>query len=207
MKCSYGCGGVAKHQLKNGKWCCKKSPNQCKIIRKKNSLSVLGIPNKNLKHPENERVIKCQYCDKKYGKAGIKTHEEHCYLNPNNKRLCPICKSPIKKYKVNKTCSSRCGALLTNITISEGKTKVNYRAVCFNAHKRKCLVCDEDIFVIAHHLDGIRTNNAPENLIPLCHTHHHYIHHREYNYILKECIDEYLDEFNNKIKNNDKIKS
>jgi len=195
MKCFYGCGGTAKYQLKNGKWCCSKSHNQCPILRKKNALSSLGHANKNTEHPENKKIIRCKFCNSKFAKTGIKAHEEYCYLNPKNKRLCPICGLPIKKFKTNKTCSSRCGALLTSVTISNGDTKINYRAVCFNAHGRKCLICGENLFVIAHHIDGNRTNNVPENLIPLCHTHHLYIHHHEHHYIIKECIDEYLTTF------------
>ena len=35
--CVYGCGQKAKHQLKNGKWCCSKHQAKCPMIRKKNS--------------------------------------------------------------------------------------------------------------------------------------------------------------------------
>lgn len=37
MVCEYGCEQEAKHQLKNGKWCCAKSQNSCPEIRRKNS--------------------------------------------------------------------------------------------------------------------------------------------------------------------------
>lgn len=40
--CDYGCGMKAKHQLKNGKWCCCKSHNSCIIIREKNRRSSIG---------------------------------------------------------------------------------------------------------------------------------------------------------------------
>ena len=33
--CIYGCGQEAKHQLKNGKWCCSENPNSCLGMRKK----------------------------------------------------------------------------------------------------------------------------------------------------------------------------
>ena len=35
--CEYGCGKKSEYQLKNGTWCCFKSPNSCEIIKKKNS--------------------------------------------------------------------------------------------------------------------------------------------------------------------------
>jgi len=40
--CDYGCGQKAKHQLKNGKWCCSESHNSCQVMRKKNSIKNLG---------------------------------------------------------------------------------------------------------------------------------------------------------------------
>lgn len=38
MLCEYGCGQEAKHQLKNGKWCCSKSWNSCPQSRKNKSM-------------------------------------------------------------------------------------------------------------------------------------------------------------------------
>ena len=40
--CDYGCGQEAKHQFKNGKWCCSKSHNSCPINQKKISESMKG---------------------------------------------------------------------------------------------------------------------------------------------------------------------
>jgi len=38
--CEYGCGNVAKYQLKNGKWCCENSYQKCANIKKKNSINL-----------------------------------------------------------------------------------------------------------------------------------------------------------------------
>lgn len=35
--CEYGCESEAQYQMKNGNWCCSKSPNGCVAIKKKNS--------------------------------------------------------------------------------------------------------------------------------------------------------------------------
>lgn len=199
MLCSYGCGEIAKYQLANKKWCCSKYHTQCQKLKNKNSLQNLGHSDYNLDHKENKKTVNCKYCNNLYAKTGIKSHELSCYLNPDNKRNCPICGDPIKNFRENKTCSSRCGSLLGKITFSNGDTKINYRSICFYNHGHKCLVCDEDLFIIAHHVNGDRTDNEPENLIPLCHTHHLYIHHHTYYYILKECVDEYLETFKPKI--------
>ena len=33
--CEYGCGQPAPHQIKNGKWCCSKSPNSCPAVKER----------------------------------------------------------------------------------------------------------------------------------------------------------------------------
>ena len=38
--CDYGCGREAKHQFKNGKWCCSKSHRSCPGVREKNSIQT-----------------------------------------------------------------------------------------------------------------------------------------------------------------------
>ncbi len=40
--CEYGCGKEAKHQFKNGRWCCSKSSNSCIEFRKKLSAAHIG---------------------------------------------------------------------------------------------------------------------------------------------------------------------
>ena len=40
--CDYGCGQEAKHQLKNGKWCCSESWNSCPDSRRKRSELMKG---------------------------------------------------------------------------------------------------------------------------------------------------------------------
>ncbi len=40
--CEYGCGQEAKHQFKNGKWCCSKPISKCPVIIKKLSNKLKG---------------------------------------------------------------------------------------------------------------------------------------------------------------------
>ena len=61
-------------------------------------------------------------------------------------------------------CSKRWGALLGKLTISSGETKTNYRSICFYYHGHKCLVCDEELFLNAHHINGNKQDNRPKNL-------------------------------------------
>ncbi|RLF55721.1 MAG: hypothetical protein DRN27_10350 [Thermoplasmata archaeon] len=40
--CEYGCGQEAKHQFKNGKWCCKNNTSSCPNMKKINSDKNMG---------------------------------------------------------------------------------------------------------------------------------------------------------------------
>ena len=202
MLCEYGCGKPGIFTLKNGKKCCSLNYQQCIAIKLKNSNGNKGKAKKARAiagQISNRKKTYCKYCSKQYSITGIQSHEEYCYMNPKNRKNCPICNSPIKNYRSNKTCSYKCGSLLDKNLDCTGKgpvTKsINYRLICFTAHGEKCLFCNEDLMVDAHHLDGDRCNNDPENLIPVCTTHHKYCHHTDYYYIVKECIDEYIEKF------------
>jgi len=52
----------------------------------------------------------------------------------------------------------------------------NYRRIAFEHHERKCAECGATEKVEVHHRDGDRTNNDPENLLPLCKRHHSMLH-------------------------------
>ena len=43
--CDYGCGQEAKHQFKNGKWCCNSNHIMCPILKEKVKKSVTGPNN------------------------------------------------------------------------------------------------------------------------------------------------------------------
>lgn len=49
--CEYGCKEKANFQLKNKKWCCSKSSNQCKKVREKNSAKAIKA------HSEGKKYI------------------------------------------------------------------------------------------------------------------------------------------------------
>jgi len=66
----------------------------------------------------------------------------------------------------------------------------NYKTICFKHHKKECVVCGEDKIVAVHHYDENHHNNDPNNLVPLCPTHHHYVHSR-HKHLVIEKIDEW----------------
>jgi hypothetical protein len=197
MLCAYGCGIEGKYKLKNGKLCCQKSPNQCPDIRKKNS-SKTKQTNKFIINA-NIMYGKCRWCGKESTLPGVGKHELNCYLNPKNIKLCPVCNNPIKDYKNTKTCSCSCA----NTYFRSGSNNPNwkedgvhyssYRSTCFFYYGHKCIICNEENLVTAHHIDGNRNNNKKENLIPLCPTHHFYLHWG-FEHLIKDKIDLYIKE-------------
>ncbi len=73
--CDYGCGQQAKHQFKNGKFCCSKSKNSCpenkrmrgekrrgklhtEVSKEKMRISKLGEKNPNYGKPRKKEIIK-----------------------------------------------------------------------------------------------------------------------------------------------------
>lgn len=194
--CKYGCGKEAKFTLKNGAKCCSKSSNSCPEVRKKISIST---KKKNyFKVDINKVKVSCQYCNKEVTAPNIGKHENYCYLNPKNIKYCPVCGSIIKN-RGSTTCSYSC----SNTFFRSGKDNGqwngnNYRLVCKQYHSLKCIICEEEIFVHVHHLDENRSNNSPENLIPLCILHHTYAH-SEYKYLIEEEITKYIEFFKKEI--------
>ena len=69
------------------------------------------------------------------------------------------------------------------------KSTTVYRRICFSYYPFECLVCGENKVVEVHHLDKNHENNKIENLVPLCPTHHDYMHFG-YGELIQPIIDE-----------------
>jgi len=144
----------------------------------------------------NEQKKSCQYCNKNYSIGNIKLHESRCYLNPTVLTPCLVCGQPIKNYSTSKgTCSRSCA----NKHFRSGENNGNwsgerYQSVCFEYHEKKCVVCAEDKIVAVHHLNENHHDNRPENLIPLCPTHHMYMHSK-YKYMVEHNVNDYIDKW------------
>lgn len=112
-------------------------------------------------------------------------------------RVCPVCEETFKtNEKDNKiTCSHSCSNTYFRSGKNNGSYKgTNYRTICFEYHKKECIVCKEKNIVTVHHYDENKKNDNPENLIPLCPTHHQYWHSR-YRKLVKRKIDKYREKF------------
>jgi hypothetical protein len=96
-------------------------------------------------------------------------------------KLCPGCGKTFKALKGHPKEKQTCGYGCSNTVFRSGPNNGNwseaaYASTCFHAWGKKCCVCDEHLIVEAHHFDGNHSNNAVENLVPLCSTHHRYLH-------------------------------
>jgi len=67
----------------------------------------------------------------------------------------------------------------------------SYTAVAWRYHDKRCVVCGESNIVAVHHLNENHNDNDPKNLVPLCPTHHQYMHSR-YKQEIQEFVDNYV---------------
>lgn len=113
---------------------------------------------------------------------------------------CPICGTKFTTGKDSPrekiTCSHSCANSYFRSGVNNPNWKEHsYRTTCFHFHKKECIVCGEDKIVEVHHLDENNKNNSPNNLIPLCPTHHQYWHSR-YKEEIEQIVIDYITEFN-----------
>ena len=141
--------------------------------------------------------ISCTHCIKKTTLGNIKKHENSCYLNPINLVECAVCSKPIKNYKESKgTCSRSCANKYFRSGEDNGNWKgERYQSICFLHHEKKCVVCGENKIVAVHHYNENHDDNRPENLVPLCPTHHQYLHSK-YKCEIIDVVETYVKNFN-----------
>jgi len=154
--------------------------------------------NRQISSFENLSVIKhknCQYCDKNITIGNIKRHEDSCFLNPLNLKKCVVCQNPIRNFKSSKgTCSHSCSNKHFKDLRNKPEKYKQYSTICWKNHKKECIVCGENKIVSVHHYNENHNDNSPENLIPLCPTHHQYIHSRYRNEII-DIVEKYKEKF------------
>lgn len=105
---------------------------------------------------------------------------------------CPVCNSNYKKSRQTQvTCSKSCA----NTYFRSGGNhpnyvhgKSSYRQRSLEHYGHKCLACDETLVIEIYHIDENRLNNSIDNIIPLCPTHHKYMHTEYKDLILDKII-------------------
>ena len=140
----------------------------------------------------NTRSEECVHCHQMYSPGNIKRHEKSCKENPANLKTCPVCsKTHTKK---SATCGYACANTHFRSGVNHGNHKAhNYRTVCFSHWEKKCIICGEDKIVAVHHYDENHDNNHYENLVPMCPTHHQYMH-SSYADELEPLVEEYMND-------------
>ena len=133
----------------------------------------------------------CVYCGAERRVSWMQRHVNACLLNPINIRKCVNCGDPVKQ-KGAITCSVSCHNTHFRSGVNHPNHKPHkYRTVCFHYHEKKCIICGEENIVEVHHYDHDKTNNDPGNLIPMCPTHHQYIHSR-FKHLLIDKVEKYV---------------
>ena len=113
-------------------------------------------------------------------------------------KICPVCGESFsynRSEREKTTCSHACSNTYFRSGKNNGSWKDDsYRTTCFLYHKKECVICGEKHIVAVHHYDNNHKNNNEENLIPMCPTHHQYMHsnHKD---LIKETVDEYRNNF------------
>jgi hypothetical protein len=105
---------------------------------------------------------------------------------------CPVCGGQ-KKSQKNVTCSRACANTFFRRGEGNGQYRKgvdNYRTICFQYHEKKCVVCGEDKIVAVHHWDENHDNHDPTNLVPMCPTHHGYMHSK-FKHLVEETVNSY----------------
>ena len=122
---------------------------------------------------------------------------------PKIKKICPICENEFETRLGHPREKTVCSHSCANTYFRSGESNPNYKTdneltgivkyttICFRYHEKKCVCCDERNIVEVHHYDGNKKNDLPENLIPLCPTHHQYWHSK-FRHLIKAKIDDYI---------------
>ena len=112
---------------------------------------------------------------------------------------CPVCGKNFKTVLNHRDEKTTCSHSCSNSFFRSGKNNPNwkdnrYQTTCWLHHKKECIICGEKLIVAVHHYDENHSNNDPKNLIPLCPTHHQYVHSK-YRHKVIDKINDYRDKF------------
>lgn len=95
-----------------------------------------------------------------------------------------------EKYFCSRSCANSSGGKAKSKKYHYDEV-AGYTTVAWRHHHRECCVCKESKIVAVHHLDENHNNNDPKNLVPLCPTHHQYMHSR-FKIEIQEIVEEYV---------------
>lgn len=151
----------------------------CGKTYKENGVRVHELTCKLNPNPISKIVCCCLNCGKELSRNNIKRHIQACTKIPVF-LICPQCGIRFEE-KFGLTCSTSCANKYFHkgpipLTDEELITRGRYRDICFRYYEKKCIICGEQNIVGVHHYNGNPIDHRPENLVPLCPTHHKYLH-------------------------------
>jgi len=141
--------------------------------------------------------------------------EQIIHNNLYETKSCPVCYKEFevsKNYEIHSpkiTCSHSCSNTYFRSGVNNGSHRKalkkpksliekqsknynsHYRTVCFSNHEKKCIICGEENIVAVHHYDENHFNHNPENLVPMCPTHHSYMHSK-FKHLIEEQVHQYV---------------
>ncbi len=141
-------------------------------------------------HTEQYQQLQSSKNDRLFGP--IEEHSKTCEVCKNEFKW--LGRKNTKAFEKIRFCSRKCansvgGKILADKRESDGIS--HYRTICKKYHKWKCVVCDEHLILEVHHLNEDHEDNSPNNLVPLCPTHHQYIH-SPYRGLIEPIIEKYI---------------
>ena len=174
MKCkhcenefSLSIGQFANHV----RWC-DKNPKIAEY-KEKNSIRGKALGSKRFGEYKKFDVI-CKNCDKVFPVT------ERESLFPSK-----------KDYFCSRICANATGGKAKAAKYYSDET-APYFTIAWKNHVKECLVCGEKNIVAVHHYDENHNNNDPKNLVPLCPTHHIYMHSNKYKILILDRVIEYI---------------
>jgi hypothetical protein len=150
-----------------------------------------------------KKIIIEQHIDTTHFTPGIGKSTRSKLLD--TKKICPVCQQEfITKWKKQVTCGYSCSNSYFRSEenhpnwkpYSEKKRKNDvYKRICFKHHKHECIICKESVVIDVHHFDANCSNNSPQNLVPLCPTHHRYLHCQAGKDLIYDKVIAYVEHF------------
>ena len=128
--------------------------------------------------------------DRLFGK--IEDHVKTCECCASNFIFTGRIKT--KEYERSKYCSRSCANSIGGKAKSQkyhNDDVAQYTTVAWRHHKKECIVCGENIIVAVHHVNENHMDNRPENLVPLCPTHHQYMNSK-HKILIESVVEEYI---------------
>jgi hypothetical protein len=169
--CDYGCGRKAKHQLKNGKWCCSKSQNACPVIIEKIRRSLMGyIRTKEQIKKQREKMIgrPSGHKGKKHSKESKKKTSESLKITLN---------LPEVKEKMSGKNNSMWKGGISCEPYCEVFKDPEWRQIIYNRDTNNCQLCGISIQLsyklfgrklAIHHINHIKKDCDLKNCILIC---------------------------------------